>query len=74
MEENLEPNSNDNNKISKKDNKYSAEEIKEPKSEKDLNLNENSPKSQNNYALEVNKKMIMIHQLKLFLNKKKNSL
>ena len=56
MEENLEPNSNDNNEISKKANKYSAEEIKEPKSEKDLNLNENSPKSQNNYALEVNKK------------------
>ena len=56
MEENLEPNSNDNNEISKKTNKSSAEEIKEPKSEKDLNSNENSPKSQNNYALEVNQK------------------
>ena len=56
MEENLETNSNVNNEISNKTNKSSSEEIKEPKSEKDINLNEKSHKSQNNYAPEVVKK------------------
>ena len=55
MEENLEANSEVNNEISNETNKSTSEEIKEPKLEKDLNLNENSPKSQNNYSPEVNK-------------------
>ena len=54
MEENLEPNSEVNNEISNKTNKSTSEEIKESKSEKDLNLKENSPKLQN-HAPEVDK-------------------
>ena len=56
MEENLEANSEVNNEISNKTNKATSEEIKEPKPEKDINLNENSPKLQINCAPEVNKK------------------
>ena len=56
MEENLEPNNGVNNEISFKTNKSNSEEIKVPESEKDLNLNEKSPESQNNDAPEVDKK------------------
>ena len=53
MEENLEANSEVNNEISNETNKSTSEEIKEPKSEKDLNPNENIPQTQNNSAPKV---------------------
>ena len=53
MEENLEANSKVNNEISNETNKSTSEEIDEPKSEKDLNPNENIPKTQNNSAPKV---------------------
>ena len=48
MEENLEPNTNLNNEISENNNKFNMEEIKEPKSEKIININENKANVQNN--------------------------
>ena len=48
MEENLEPNTNVNDEISENNNKFNMEEIKEPKSEKIININENKANVQNN--------------------------
>jgi len=56
MEENLELNREVNNEISKKMDKSNPDEIKKTKSEKDINLNEKSPKLQKNYAEEIDKK------------------
>tara|TARA_B000000532_G_scaffold236935_1_gene223739 strand:- start:265 stop:843 length:579 start_codon:yes stop_codon:yes gene_type:complete len=47
MEENLETNSENNNEISNDTNKSNSEEIKELKSKKGPNINENIPESQN---------------------------
>ena len=48
MEENSEPNNKVNNKILDNTNKSNSEEIKEPKSEKAIDLNENNDKPFNN--------------------------
>ena len=48
MAENLEPNSEVNNETSNNTNKSNSEEIKETKSEKAINVDENIAKSQNN--------------------------
>ena len=53
MEENLEPNTNLNNEISENNNKFNMEEIKEPKSEKIININENKANVQNNSVSKV---------------------
>ena len=53
MEENLEPNNKINNEISDKTTKSYSEEIKEPTSEKVINVNENKANSQNNSAPKV---------------------
>ena len=67
MEENLEPNTEVNN-ISDKINKSNSENIQEPKSEKDLNFNENNPNSQNKSAPKLDKKMMILITLKIFPN------
>ena len=55
MEENLEPNSEIKKEISN-NNKLCSEEIKESKSEKVFNLNENNPNSEKNPTPKVDKK------------------
>ena len=50
MEENLEPTIKLNNEISNNTNKSNSEEIKEPSSEKLININNDIAKSQNNSA------------------------
>ena len=49
MEENLEQ----NKEVSDNTNKSNSEEIKEPKSEKEINMHENNDNSQNNSASKV---------------------
>jgi len=55
MEENLEPNSEINKEVSN-NSKLCSEEIKESKSEKVINVNENNPNSEKNSTLKVDKK------------------
>ena len=56
MEENLEQNRVANNEISDKTSESNSNEIKEPKLEKVINMNENNPNSENNFAPKVDKK------------------
>ena len=58
MAENLEPNSEVNNETSNNTNKSNSEEIKESKSEKTINVDENIAKSQNNLAPKVDMKNV----------------
>ena len=58
MAENLEPNSEVNNETSNNTNKSNSEEIKESKSEKVINVDENIAKSQNNLAPKVDIKNV----------------
>ena len=58
MAENLEPNSEVNNETSNNTNKSNSEEIKESKSEKAINVDENIAKSQNNLAPKVDIKNV----------------
>ena len=48
MEENLDPNREVNNELSDKSSKINSEEIKDPTSEKVININENNANSQTN--------------------------
>ena len=73
MEGNLEPN-REVKEISEKIYKSNPEAIKESKSEKDFNVNENIPIKENNAITKDEKKLKMAQPLKLFLIKKKNSL
>ncbi len=57
MEENLEPNIEVNNETSNIPNKSNTEEIKEPKSEKDINITENNANSPNNSLQKVDIKV-----------------
>ncbi len=56
MEENLEPIKEVNNEISDDNNTSNSEEVKETKSEKNINLNTNTGESQNNSIPKVDKK------------------
>ncbi len=56
MEENLEPNSKIDNKISDNTNKSNSESIKETKPEKVIKITDNNAKSQNNFDSDVEKK------------------
>ena len=53
MEENLEPIKEVNNEISDNNNKSNSEEVKDAKSEKNINLTSNTDKSQNNSTPKV---------------------
>ena len=53
MEENLEPTKEVNNEISDNNNKSNSEEVKDAKSEKNINLTSNTDKSQNNSTPKV---------------------
>ena len=53
MAENLDPNNKVNHEISDDTIKSNAEELKQPKSEKVIIMNENNVKSQNNSAPEI---------------------
>ena len=53
MAENLDPNNKVNNELSDDTNKSNADELKQPKSEKVVIMNENNVKSQNNSAPEI---------------------
>ena len=53
MEENLEPTKEVNNKISDINNRSNSEEVKDAKSEKNINLTSNTDKSQNNSTPKV---------------------
>ena len=53
MEENLDPNNKVNHEISDDTTKSNDEELKQPKSEKVVIMNENNTKSQNNSAPEI---------------------
>ncbi len=53
MEENLEPIKEENNKLSDKNNRSNSEEVKDTKSAKNINLTENTDKSQNSSTPEV---------------------
>ena len=56
MEENLDPNNKVNPEISYDTTKSNAEELKQPKTEKDVILNENNAESQNNSAPKIDLK------------------
>ena len=56
MEENLEANSETNKEMTVENDKPNFEEIKKPKSEDVINVNENNPSSENNSAPKVDKK------------------
>ena len=56
MEENLEPTKELNNEISDNNNRSNSEEVKDTKSEKNINLNANTFESQNNSIPKVDKK------------------
>ncbi len=56
MAESLEPNSEVNNETSNNTNKNLSDEIKETKSEKDINVEDKAAKSQNNLAPKVDSK------------------
>jgi len=56
MEENLEPIKEVNNEISDDNNTSNSEEVKDTKSEKNINLNANTGESQNNSIPKVDKK------------------
>ena len=56
MEENLEPIKEVNNGISDDNNTSNSEEVKDTKSEKNINLNANTVESQNNSIPKVDKK------------------
>ena len=56
MAENLDPNNKVNHEISDDKIKYNAEELKQPKSEKAVIMNENNAKSQNKSAPEIDLK------------------
>ena len=56
MEENLEPTKELNNEISDNNNRSNSEEVKDAKSEKNINLNANTVESQNNSIPKVDKK------------------
>ena len=53
MEENLEPTKELNNEISDNNNRSNSEEVKDAKSEKNINLTSNTDKSQNNSTPKV---------------------
>ena len=53
MEENLEPTKEVNNEISDNNNRSNSEEVKDAKSEKNINLTSNTDKSQNNSTPKV---------------------
>ena len=53
MEENLEPTKELNNEISDNNNRSNSEEVKDVKSEKNINLKSNTDKSQNNSTSKV---------------------
>ena len=53
MEENLEPTKEVNNEISDNNNRSNSEELKDVKSEKNINLKSNTDKSQNNSTSKV---------------------
>ena len=57
MEENLEPIKEVNNEISDNNNKSNSEEVKDAKSEKNINLTSNTDKSQNNSTPKVDIKI-----------------
>ena len=57
MEENLEPIKEVNNEISDNNNKSNSEEVKDVKSEKNINLTSNTDKSQNNSTPKVDIKI-----------------
>ena len=57
MEENLEPTKEVNNEISDNNNRSNSEEVKDAKSEKNINLTSNTDKSQNNSTPKVDIKI-----------------
>ena len=57
MEENLEPIKEVNNEISDNNNRSNSEEVKDAKSEKNINLTSNTDKSQNNSTPKVDIKI-----------------
>ena len=71
MEENLEPNTNLNNEISENNNKFNMEEIKEPKSEKIININENKANEQNNSVSKIDIKNENVTPAKIIPKPKK---
>ena len=78
MEENLEPTKELNNEISDNNNRSNSEEVKDAKSEKNINLTSNTDKSQNNSnpKVDINNenavhaKTISIHKKELPIEKK----
>ena len=56
MEENLEPIKEVNDEISNNNSRSNSEEVKDTKSEKNINLTENTVESQNNPIPKVDKK------------------
>ena len=56
MAENLDPNNKVNHELSDDTNKSNADELKQPKSEKDIIMNENNAESQNNSAPKIDLK------------------
>ena len=71
MEENLEPNTNVNDEISKNNNKFNMEEIKETKSEKIININENKANEQNNSVSKIDIKNENVTPAKIIPKPKK---